>query len=390
MNCPECGKENQDGAQNCQFCNAPINGTPDLDKPVTIRVSRLATTGIILAICGLVIFIPPLIARNSQILRNIPEEILVILILVSLLSLGGAITLGLISLIKIEISGGKTTGRNFAIGAIIIPIFALIFSLWIILFPRTRSTAFRMVCGTKLSGIGKAMLIYANDYDDEFPHAGGRSNTTWGTRVKWNAPTRHEAYGLDSDSTGGNITVSSSLYLLVKYAEVEPKSFVCEKDKKVNEFEPAKYKVRDRELIDLWDFGPEPWKHCSYSYHMPYGKYALTISNHPGMAVAADRNPWMPSLGWKVKDISKFNPDGDRDAIKAGNSFPHKNEGQNVLFIDSHVEFENTPFCGVDEDNIYTYQDGGDIRRGSLPQIGSQPANRADSMLVNDPPIQNP
>jgi prepilin-type processing-associated H-X9-DG protein len=35
--------------------------------------------------------------------------------------------------------------------------------------PRTRQIAFRMVSGTNLSVMGKAMLIYANDYDDKFP-----------------------------------------------------------------------------------------------------------------------------------------------------------------------------------------------------------------------------
>ncbi len=34
---------------------------------------------------------------------------------------------------------------------------------------RTRQLSYRMVSGTNLSGIGKAMLIYANDYNDEFP-----------------------------------------------------------------------------------------------------------------------------------------------------------------------------------------------------------------------------
>ncbi len=34
---------------------------------------------------------------------------------------------------------------------------------------RTRQVARRMVSGTNLSGIGKALLIYANDYDDQFP-----------------------------------------------------------------------------------------------------------------------------------------------------------------------------------------------------------------------------
>ena len=31
----------------------------------------------------------------------------------------------------------------------------------------------RMPCGTDLSGIGKAILIYSNDYQDELPRAGG-------------------------------------------------------------------------------------------------------------------------------------------------------------------------------------------------------------------------
>jgi prepilin-type processing-associated H-X9-DG protein len=34
---------------------------------------------------------------------------------------------------------------------------------------RVRQVAFRVQCGQNMSGLGKAMLIYANDYDDEFP-----------------------------------------------------------------------------------------------------------------------------------------------------------------------------------------------------------------------------
>jgi len=387
MVCPECGKENQDGAKNCQFCNAPINSTTDSVKPVTIKVSKLAITAIVLALCVLLLNIPAIFAINyPRILRFrtpwVPQAFLL-----SHLLLVISIILGFVSIVRIEMGGGKITGRKLAITAILLPIFAGLLPVWYVMANQPRSVAFRMVCGTNLSGIGKAMLIYANDYGDEFPRAGGPTSV-WANQIpNWKATGQNKAYGLDSEGTGGTASISSSLYLLVKYAEVEPKNFVCEQDKKVSEFKPAKYKVRDRDLIDLWDFGPEPWKHCSYSYNMPYGQYALTTSSEPGLAVAADRNPWIPSLGWKVKDISKFNPDGDRNAIKAGNSFPHKNEGQNVLFIDSHVEFENTPCNGVDEDNIYTYQDGGDIRRGSPPQIGSQPTKRVDSMLVNDPPM---
>jgi hypothetical protein len=230
------------------------------------------------------------------------------------------------------------------------------------------------------------MLIYSNDYDDEYPRAGGRYSTWSRNLPDWLAHNRYEAYGMNADSSGGQATISSSFYLLVKYAEVTPKSFICGGDKGVTEFNLKKYGVGDREPIDLWDFGPEPTKHYSYSYHMPYGLYALTSSNEPGMAVAADRNPWMKAPAENPKKFSKFDPDGDREAINTGNCTSHKDDGQNVLFMDNHVAFEKQSFCGINDDNIYTYWDGQDIRRGAIPNLESQPMDRLDSMLVNDLP----
>ena len=106
------------------------------------------------------------------------------------------------------------------------------------------------------------------------------------------------------------------------------------------------------------------------------------------MAVAADRNPWMPSPGWPVKNFAAFNPSpsGSRTSIMGGNSFPHNNEGQYVLFLDGHVNFETTSACSFGTDNIYTSWNGIDITRGTQPTFGSQPANPNDSLLVNDPP----
>jgi len=233
-------------------------------------------------------------------------------------------------------------------------------------------------------------MIYANDYDDELPRAGGKTSVWANTIPDWKGLNRYEAYGITSDGTGGQATISSSLFLLVKYAKVEPKMFICLQDFKVSTFDPAKYGVRDKELTELWDFGPEPWKHCSYSYHIPYGDYALTTSSDPRLAVAADRNPWITSPAGKVKDFSLFNPDGDRNDINAGNSPSHKSDSQNVLFLDIHVSPEKSSTCGVNDDNIYTSWDGEDIQRGTPPKLGSQPANKLDSLLVNDPPIKNP
>ncbi|MHC4508163.1 MAG: prepilin-type N-terminal cleavage/methylation domain-containing protein [Planctomycetota bacterium] len=279
---------------------------------------------------------------------------------------------------------------------VVIAIIALLMGILMPALSRVRQIAFRMVCGTNLSGIGKAMLIYSNDYDDEFPRAGGR-NGKWGGPVQWMADNRYTAYGLNTaDGSGGQATISSSFYLLVKYAEVTPKSFVCKGDSGTTEFRPTEYNAGGRELIDLWDFGPEPTEHCSYSYHMPHGLYALTASSEPGVAVAADRNPWITNSVTEGKDaalLQNYNPGGSRESVNIGNAVPHQGDGQNVLFMDIHVNFEKQPFCAVNDDNIYTWWDGGDIRRGGYPVPGSsEPQDRLDSFLVNDgeggPPLR--
>jgi len=280
---------------------------------------------------------------------------------------------------------------------VVIAIIALLMGILMPALARVRQLAFRLTCGTNLSGIGKAMLIYANDYEDELPRAGGR-NATWGT-TQWNALTRQVAY-TETGSTS-QASVSSCFYLLVKYAEVTPKSFICKGDTGTSEFQlseepPSQIPSSDFELIDAWDFGSEPTTHCSYSYHMPFSVYALSISSEPGLAVAADRNPWLDSPGADAKTAAEFQnfvPDtteygGDNESAVIGNAITHQGDGQNVLYLDSHVDFAKRSFCGLEEDNIFTrstFPDSGDPK-GEMPSYtsGYDIYNRKDSCLLHD------
>ena len=80
------------------------------------------------------------------------------------------------------------------------------------------------------------------------------------------------------------------------------------------------------------------------------------------------------------------------------NSNNHKNDGQNVLYADGHVEYQKTPWCGSYEtttgnvgirDDIYVSDIGGVIAStGSSANtfgsasIGGQPDTALDSALL--------
>jgi hypothetical protein len=120
----------------------------------------------------------------------------------------------------------------------------------------------------------------------------------------------------------------------------------------------------------------------------------LTTSSEPGFAVAADRNPWITSPAGEPQPFTDFRPDvqpytGSNEQARAGNAIAHQSEGQQVLFLDTHVEFEKRAYCSIEDDNIYTLstnpQTGDPLGTMPSPAPGLTPANRKDSLLVHDP-----
>jgi hypothetical protein len=265
------------------------------------------------------------------------------------------------------------------------------------LLARPREQSSRRLCAANLAQIGKTMFVYANDYEDELPRAGGRY-TIWGPMTNWMAPNRYQAFGLAADGAGGTATINSSLYLLAKYYEAPTRLFLCPGDNGTTEFKLSEVAAlgvpADFELIDAWDFGPRSvsYKSCSFAYHHPYNQYSLMLSSDPNMAVAADRNPWIKSPAGDGAVWANFKPDlpgfeGTPGTARNGNAYAHYLDGQNVLFLDGRVSFETRAYCGRDKDNIYTPSaviDKGDPQ-GYMATGISIPSNRKDSLLVHDP-----
>ncbi|MHC4440447.1 MAG: hypothetical protein ACYS3S_24115 [Planctomycetota bacterium] len=141
---------------------------------------------------------------------------------------------------------------------VLVVVFVCMFGLAVIgpAMQMSRFDEYRIECATNLSNIGRAMLIYANDYEDELPRSGSR-NSIWAPTIpSWNAHNRYSAYGLSADGNGGSASISSCFYLLVKYAEVTPMTFVCPGDAGTTEFRLADVDMgfSGLGLIDLWDF----------------------------------------------------------------------------------------------------------------------------------------
>jgi prepilin-type N-terminal cleavage/methylation domain-containing protein len=220
---------------------------------------------------------------------------------------------------------------------VVIAIIALLMSILMPALARVRELAQRVVCGTNLSGIVKAMVVYANDDETgRFPRAG--------------AP-----QGMWTD-----FPITASLYLLVKRDYTSSKQFMCKSDASVSDGTS-----QDPGALD--DF-PDGGGNVSYGYHMPYNfvddgtdhSFALTASSEPGMAVVADRG----------------------NGTDGSNSLLHQEEGQNIAFVDTHVKFHKNPDAGVNDDNIYTNSDG------DVPVAGGTfwPVARWDSCLVVEAP----
>jgi hypothetical protein len=246
------------------------------------------------------------------------------------------------------------------------------------------------MCGTNLKGLGNAIVTYSNDNDEEFPRA-GRQKSQWGKETpNWTKTSEILVWTSDPATTpaGNSATIGSCWYYLIKYADVTPKQLICNGDQRARQFKHTEHisATATLELTKLWDFGTpggtnccadDPGIHYSYSYHDPFNhnwgtnagafgfNYALTASSNPAQPIAADRNPL---LDFNAKEYINYpaplrqpswntntTPPSLQDPDKVGNAASHQRDGQQVLYVDAHVEWEKLPNCGVESDHIYKF-----------------------------------
>ena len=256
----------------------------------------------------------------------------------------------------------------------------LIFTINAIIAPRFR-IARRIRCINNLKWLGTAFTVYANDYNDQFPRLPG--NGPWSKELGFEYDVEKPDFTETGNEGCASRTISASLYLLVKEADMSPKSFICPNSDQ-EEFDG--YNPKSLDIVDLWDFGANPYQHVSYSYHNPYGKFPADGNRSAAFAVVADMNPWFEN-GDIISPSDNAPPQiidaADKSTWKRSNTINHefseteKKTGQNIVFADGHTANEKTTNVGVKNDNIYTFWSTEENPSEQDIQGGTAPTSRS-------------
>ena len=262
-------------------------------------------------------------------------------------------------------------------------LFTIVFVLYLYSFRNVKPIPSGVRCATNLKGLGTAMMVYASENNDFFPVLPGTG--MWSDKLGFEYDMPEPDFG--PEGAQGNVprTITASWYLLVRNEDVSPKSFVCPQSSETK-FNGENSKGLD--IVQLWDFGPQPFRYVSYAMHNPYGGFPADATLSAAFAVAADMNPWFEN--GKIVPPGKDNlpPQiiklSDPSTWKLGNTKSHDYEGQSVLYINGHSAYSTQPNIGIKNDNIYTYwskeyqPSDEDIQCGTNP-TGREPQNDAKS-----------
>jgi prepilin-type N-terminal cleavage/methylation domain-containing protein/prepilin-type processing-associated H-X9-DG protein len=215
-------------------------------------------------------------------------------------------------------------------------------------------------CASNLKQIGLACQAFASSNKQAWPKA------ETGTTVAWAniGATRNSASDSADSGTGDIQSNTANFWLLIRAGLCDnPDVFVC----------PSQSShVGDHSYAGNYTKARDFWKpvNISYSYQNvapdATAPYKLSSAAPTGLAVAADANPQRFDFATRVDDYvgtadtaNYETPDWGAIASPKTNKWKlnspnHSFKGQNVLYMDGHVEFQNNPSCSVKYDNIWT------------------------------------
>jgi len=266
---------------------------------------------------------------------------------------------------------------------VVIGIIALLVSILMPALSRAKELAKRAVCQANQKGLGSATNIYMNENRGKAMRAwkqngsgiagfgtGGYNDAPGGAKGRWADSTWFEGSPFPD---GKMQTAGNCLYLLVRYADVAPESFICPSSNDLAMNMQDAIAKGANEWTDCIDF--DSGENLSYSYNDPWNRL-LDDTSGSAYALMADKNPAYDTTNlaynpkadigpapddWQVANTAPEDwdwllvRDKNFDLVRSGNTLNHNREITQAVFADGHVATGPNPCMGIGKDNIYTY-----------------------------------
>lgn len=190
---------------------------------------------------------------------------------------------GIVGLVKIEKSAGRLKGKGLAIAGIAVPAaiapIALMMGILMPALARTRELAHRIVCETNMKGLGKAMMVYALNYDDKYP-----------TILKWcdlliegDFCTCKQFVCKSSDTIEGESSYAMNINLAgKKFSELSSNVVVLFETNFGKSPAGRDCLLKDRQWYQYLPFGDGETKVYRLRWNQAGGPEMLTTENHQG------------------------------------------------------------------------------------------------------------
>lgn len=275
--------------------------------------------------------------------------------------------------------------RAFTLLELLVVIFLVIIVIAILMptINRTHGGSWRVKCAANIKQIGLAIQLYENENKGAYPS----TNYVPGVLPTFSNDTTDGMSPRDPFGANGlpgkvaDNDVTAAIFLLIRTQDITSEIFVCPDNNQEKDTFGTAVVATAQNKTSFTDWR----KNLSYSFANPYPDaaavklgYALNAKTGAEFALAADMNP---GIGDNY-DVTFPTENSAASDIKKANSRNHNGSGQNVLYGDGHVEFQQNAFCGMKRDNIYTVSGSTDGSKTTSKTIVGSPKWQGDSVLL--------
>jgi prepilin-type N-terminal cleavage/methylation domain-containing protein/prepilin-type processing-associated H-X9-DG protein len=306
---------------------------------------------------------------------------------------------------------------------VVIGIIAVLVGILLPSLNRAQESARRIKCASNLRQIGTAFIGYAANNNGAFPRTPWAKDDTTALILNTTGNTATNPFAATvappTPDIGYN-NVPACLFMLLRANQLTPEVMLCPSAVSASIASPDTFGTSDSALqranFSSLDCIAGP-SNLSYSVQVPFPLstalnqgFVWDTACDPQMVLAADTNPGSTDV-----DMTQVKQSSSAEVVQKANSRNHRGlrsskEGQNVLFSDGHVEFKNTPFCGLTRkdsngvkfnDNIYTAEEDSSGPPPAFPSgiadetkqfidksANSRPAVLTDSILMPTANVQ--